>query len=82
MYYLCYRNNKTIDNMENKNIYALTWGYEGSDNNRPIASTLAVSEDKETLLTYMRNQIAMDCRTPEEDEDEWDDDLNFHIYKD
>lgn len=64
-------------------MYALTYCYEGCDNNYPYASTIAVSEDKDTLIAKMNECVEEDLRVPDEenDEDEWDDACNWEIYK-
>jgi hypothetical protein len=67
---------------ENK-MYALTYCYEGVDDNSPYAVTLAVSSDKQKLLDEMERCINEDCRISEdEDEDDlWEDDHNYSVWK-
>lgn len=64
-------------------MYALTFCYEGCDDNYPYASTLAVSEDKDVLVAEMNRLVEEDLREPDEefDEDEWSEDCNWQIYK-
>lgn len=64
-----------------KKMFALTYCYEGTDMNTPSATTLAVSEDKEKLRQYMVQCAEEDCRLPESDDEEWNDDINYHIWK-
>ena len=71
-----------------KQIYALTWCYEGVDDNTPSAQTLAVSDSKEKLIEEMQTFINMDCeeikREDFEDDEEyeeeiWNDDANYEV---
>lgn len=64
-------------------MYALTFCYEGCDDICPYASTIAVSEDKDTLITKMNECVEEDLRLPDEDndEDECNDACNWQIYK-
>ena len=60
-------------------MYALTFCYEGCDDNYPYAVTIAVSEDFNTLREEMEKCIEED--TQENEEDEWDDSYNFQVYQ-
>ena len=63
---------------ENK-MYALTYCYEGVDDNQPYAVTLAVSTDKQKLLDEMEKCVDEDCEVDEDDD--WADDKNFIAYR-
>ena len=71
-----------------KEMYALTYCYEGTDNTDPYGATLAVSEDKDKLIAEMRSCVAKDCEQPNPDDedyddgDEWNDDANFGVVHD
>ena len=58
-----------------KNIYALTFCYDGSDNSVPYASTVAVSEDIDKLRKKMAQCVEEDTRVDEEDK--WTDTCNY-----
>lgn len=58
-------------------MYALTFCYEGCDNNEPYAQTIAVSEDVDKLRKEMEKCIEED--TQEIEDDEWDDSCNFQV---
>lgn len=58
-------------------MYALTWCYEGCDDNTPIAQTIAVSEDKDKLVAELMQCINEDTQTNEDDE--WSEDGNFVV---
>lgn len=60
-------------------MYALTFCYEGCDDNYPYAVTIAVSEDFNKLREEMEKCIEED--TQENEEDEWDDYYNFQVYQ-
>lgn len=64
-------------------MFALTYCYEGVDNNTPYACTIAVSEDIEKLRAVMEKCIEEDTREPNEEdgENEWQDDINFQVFK-
>lgn len=64
-----------------KKMHALTFCYEGYDDCSPYAVTIAVSEDVERLRAKMLECIAEDTREPNEDEDEYDDSINYEIDK-
>ena len=59
-------------------MYALTFCYEGCDNNEPYAQTIAVSEDVNKLREEMEKCIEED--TQENEDDEWDDSCNFQVF--
>ena len=60
-------------------MYALTFCYEGCDDNYPYAQTIAVSENIDTLREEMEKCIEED--TQEDEDDEWDDSCNFKVYQ-
>lgn len=62
-----------------KKMFALTYCYEGCDDNTPYASTIAVSEDIETLKKAMERCVDEDCEVDEDDE--WADDKNYISYR-
>ena len=66
---------------ENNKMYALTYCYEGVDDNQPYAVTLAVSTDKQKLLDEMERCIDEDCRTSEDEDEMWEDDHNYSVWK-
>lgn len=59
-------------------MYALTYCYEGTDNNVPYATTIAVSTDIEKLKAEMNRCVDDDCKIDEDDE--WADDKNYIAY--
>ena len=61
-----------------KTMYALTYCFEGTDQNAPYGATIAVSYDKDKLYEEMMRCVEEDCSTPA-DGDEWDDSRNFEI---
>lgn len=65
-----------------KEMFALTYCYEGVDNNTPYACTIAVSEDIEKLRVEMEKCIEEDTREPNEEdgENEWQDDINYQVF--
>ncbi len=63
----------------NKTMYALTYCFEGVDDNYPYASTIAVSEDKEKLREKMMECVEEDCTEPTDEDDDWNTDCNFQI---
>lgn len=71
-----------------KEMYALTYCYEGTDYTDPYGATLAVSEDKDKLIAEMQRCVAKDCEQPNPDDedyndgDEWRDDANFEVVED
>lgn len=58
-------------------MYALTFCYEGCDDNYPYAVTIAVSEDFNTLREEMEKCIEED--TQKNEDDEWEDSYNFQV---
>ena len=60
-------------------MHALTFCYEGCENNNPYAQTIAVSENIDTLREEMEKCIKED--TQKNEDDEWDDSCNFGIYQ-
>ena len=64
-----------------KPIYALTFCYEGCDDNSPFAQTIAVSEDVDKLREKMAECVKEDTREPnkKDGEDEWCDDYNYQV---
>lgn len=60
-------------------MYALTFCYEGCDDNYPYAVTIAVSEDFNKLREEMEKCIEED--TQEDEEDEWNDSCNFQVFQ-
>lgn len=60
-------------------MYALTYCYEGVDDNYPFAQTIAVSENIDILRKEMEKCIEED--TQENEDDEWDDSCNFQVYE-
>lgn len=66
-------------------MYALTFIYEGVDDNAPYANTIAVSEDKSKLIDLMHDCVDNDTLLPNTDDDEcaeWSDDINYAVYRD
>jgi hypothetical protein len=63
---------------DKKQIYALTYCYEGGDN-IPRALTLAVSDDRQKLVAKMEEYIKDDIQVDEKDE--WREDHNFIVYE-
>ena len=59
-----------------KEIFALTFCYEGTYNTSAYASTLFVSHDLDLLKAKMREYANANCEVVEDD---WDNDKNFHI---
>ena len=73
-----------------KEMYALTWCYEGVDDNTPSAQTIAVSESKDKLIAELQKWVDLDTVEikPEDyedqdeyEEDAWDDDRNFQVVR-
>jgi hypothetical protein len=64
-----------------KTIYALTFCYEGCDDNYPFAQTIAVSDDVDKLREKMAECVKEDTREPNEEngEDEWCDEYNYQV---
>lgn len=68
-----------------KKMYALTFIYEGVDNCLPYAVTIAVSEDRDKLITELERCVEEDCRELNEEEteelDETWDSVNYEVYE-
>ena len=70
-----------------KNIYALTYCYEGYENSTPYASTVAVSDNIDKLREKMAECVKEDTREDDEtyflldDENEWSDECNYKVEK-
>jgi hypothetical protein len=62
-------------------MYALNFTYEGYDDCIPYSVTIAVSEDVEKLRSKMAECIEDDCREPNEDEDKYDDSINYEVVR-
>ena len=62
-----------------KRMFALTYCFEGVDDNYPYACTIAVSMDKEKLREKMMKCVEEDCTEPTDEDDAWDTDCNFQI---
>jgi hypothetical protein len=65
-----------------KTMYALTYCFEGTDQNAPYGTTIAVSYDIEKLREEMMRCVEEDC-SPSGDGDEFDgcdDSRNFEAY--
>ena len=62
-------------------MHALTFCYEGYDDCTPYACTIAVSEDLEKLKAEMEKCIEEDCREPNEDEEMYDDSINYEVVR-
>ena len=65
-----------------KTMYALTYCYEGYNDNTPFGSTIAVSEDRNKLYDKLREMVAIDCREPEDEDDEYSDEFNWKVISD
>ena len=55
----------------NKTMYALTYCFDGVDDNYPYACTIAVSMDKEKLREKMMQCVEEDCTEPTDEDDDW-----------
>lgn len=62
-------------------MYALNFAYEGYDDCLPYSVTIAVSEDIEKVRSKMAECIEEDCREPNDDEDEYDDSINYEVVR-
>jgi hypothetical protein len=67
--------------MRTKRFYALTYCFEGVDDNCPYACTIAVSENKENLIQLMKECVEEDCTKPTDEDDEWNTDCNYQVFK-
>lgn len=65
----------------NKTMYALTYCFEGVDDNCPYACTIAVSEDIEKLREEMMKCVEEDCTEPTDEDDVWNTDCNYSVWK-
>lgn len=63
----------------NKTMYALTYCFEGVDDNRPFTCAIAVSEDIEKLRKKMMECVEEDCTEPTDKDDAWDTDCNYQV---
>ena len=63
----------------NKTMYALTYCFDGVDDNYPYASTIAVSMDEEKLREKMMECVEEDCTEPIDEDNAWDTDCNYQI---
>lgn len=63
----------------NKTMYALTYCFDGVDDNYPYACTIAVSMDEEKLREKMMECVEEDCTEPTDEDDAWDTDCNYQI---
>jgi hypothetical protein len=61
-------------------MYALTYCFEGVDDNYPYACTIAVSMDKEKLREKMMECVEEDCTEPTDEDDDWNTDCNYQVY--
>ena len=62
-----------------KRMYALTYCFEGVDDNYHYACTIAVSMDEEKLREKMMKCVEEDCTEPTDEDDAWDTDGNYQI---
>ena len=60
-----------------KTMFALTYKYEGVEDSKPYAVTLAVSDSRDKLENYMNECVAEDCQEPLNEDEEWDTDHNY-----
>lgn len=65
----------------NKTMYALTYCFDGVDDNYPYACTIAVSMDKEKLREKMMKCVEEDCTEPTDEDDDWNTDCNYQVFK-
>ena len=64
-----------------KTMFALTYCFEGVDDNYPYACTIAVSMDKEKLREKMMECVEEDCTEPTDENDDWNTDCNYQVFK-
>jgi len=62
-------------------MYALTYCFDGVDDNYPYACTIAVSMDKEKLREKMMKCVEEDCKEPTDEDDDWNTDYNYQVFK-
>lgn len=60
-------------------MYALTFLSEGTENNLPLATTIAVSKNKEKLYEELERFVQSDISINEDDE--FDDTCNYEVHK-
>ena len=60
-------------------MYALTFLSEGTENNLPYATTIAVSDNKEKLYEELERCVQSDISINEDDE--YDDTCNYEVHK-
>lgn len=65
----------------NKTMFALTYCFDGVDDNYPYACTIAVSMDKEKLREKMMKCVEEDCTEPTDEDDDWNTDCNYQVFK-
>jgi hypothetical protein len=64
-----------------KTMFALTYCFDGVDDNYPYACTIAVSMDKEKLREKMMKCVEEDCTEPTDEDDDWNTDCNYQVFK-
>ena len=64
-----------------KTMFALTYCFEGVDDNYPYACTIAVSMDKDKLREKMMKCVEEDCTEPTDEDDDWNTDCNYQVFK-
>jgi hypothetical protein len=64
-----------------KTMFALTYCFDGVDDNYPYACTIAVSMDKEKLREKMMQCVEEDCTEPTDEDDDWNTDCNYQVFK-
>ena len=64
-----------------KKMWSLVYLYEGYDDKLPYASVIAVADDIEIVKEQMAKEIALDCQTLEDEDDEYFEYKNFEIIK-
>ena len=62
-------------------MFALTYCYEGVDDNTPYACTIAVSMDIDKLREEMKKCVEEDCTEPTDEDDDWNTDCNYQVFK-
>lgn len=60
-----------------KTMFALTYCFEGVDDNYPYACTIAVSMDIDKLREEMKKCVEEDCTEPTDEDDDWNTDCNY-----
>jgi hypothetical protein len=64
-----------------KTMFALTYCFEGVDDNCPYACTIAVSEDIDKLREEMMKCVEEDCTEPTDENDDWNTDCNYQVFR-